>query len=419
MKKVGMIRIFMVIFSSAFILLICLKSGWSDEWIQINPSAFEDKDEAAGSFQEAIFDSNHLYVVTSDFDYRFEDLQMKDPNRTTVLWTSKIYEDPNEWRDKVDEDPNVWKAIFDENTARVDRLFRGFGYIYAGLESDGNCRIYSFLDPDQKQEVIIDIGSEIRSRCRVDNGAEFENMLYIGIYDDVYGGRVFRSDSPYGLIEQEGEVENIPGLQVADPTRKIILLSHINETSQINERLFVGTKHPVPGSAVLSYTYNGNIWELSDRDTFKAPDYPDFSENLVAFLSMVEFAGDVWLLAEFNENGKKQWALWKTEIASDEPQWQKQSSSQDPNGPFFDPNIVAVSELQPIGEYLYLACLCNDGGRIWKSYRGENDGWICVPSPSDQDNLFGPDNLLRGIFLIPMILIISMQAPGTIKAPRF
>jgi hypothetical protein len=157
----------------------------------------------------------------------------------------------------------------------------------------------------------------------------------------------------------------------------------------------------VPEVAALSYTYDGNAWKRSGQDTFKDPVDPDSPEEIVAFLSMVEFKGGAWLLTEFKKEGKRQWALWKTGIASDKLQWQKQISSRDPNGPFSDPNIIAVSELKPIGEYLYLACLCNDGGRIWKSYLGENEWWMNVPSPSDPDNNFGPDNLLRGIFFDP------------------
>jgi hypothetical protein len=400
MKKVGITWICMVISSSILILLVCLKSGWSEEWIQINPSAFEDEDEAGHSFQEAIFDTNYIYVVTSDFDFGFEDLHIKDPDRTTILWASNVYEDPNEWNDKVNVDPNVWNILFDVNTIRVDRLFRGFGYVYAGLDNDGNYQIFRFSVPDQKQEVIIDMDPNIRSKLRVDNGEEFDNKLYIGIYDEEYGGRVFCSDLPDGPIEDKDEVKNISGIQVKDPDRKIGLLNHFSERGQIAERLFVGTKNLGQRAAVLSY-YDGYNWESSDPNTFKDPDDPDFSENIVAFLSMVEFVGEGWLLIEFNEDSKKQWALWKTEISSDAPKWQKQISSQDPNGPFADPNIVAVSELQPIGEYLYLACLCNDGGKIWKSYRGENEEWICVPSPSDPNNRFGPDNLLRGVFFNP------------------
>ncbi|MGA1863463.1 MAG: hypothetical protein ACMUHX_00210 [bacterium] len=399
MKKVGTIRIFMVIFSSVFIISIYSKAGWSSEWIQINTSVFEDRDVTASSFQEAVFDANYLYVVTSDFDRGFENSQVKDPNRKTILWASKIYEDPNEWKDKVNDDPNIWKVIFDENTTRLDRLFEGFGYIYAGIEYDGNCRVYRFLEPGKKQEVIINIGAETRSKWRVDNGKESGNMLYIGIYDEAYGGRAFRCNSPNGPIGLDNEIKNISGIQaVKDPNRIISLLSRINETSLTDERLFVGTRHSVPGAAVLSYTYYGSIWEISGPDAFNDT---NISENTVAFLSMVEFMGDVWLLTEFKKDGEIQWALWETGIGSGEPQWKKKISSQDPKGPFHDPNIIAVSELQSIGEYLYLACLCNDGGRIWKSYRGENDGWINVPSPSAPDNLFGPDNLLRGIFFDP------------------
>ncbi|MGA1841844.1 MAG: fibronectin type III domain-containing protein [bacterium] len=398
MKKVGT-RIYMVILSSIFLILIYPKAGWSSEWIQINTSVFEDRDETANSFQEAVFDANYLYVITSDIDKGFENSGVKDPNRKTILWASKIYENPNEWKDKVDDDPNVWKVIFDENTARLDRLFKGFGDIYAGIEYDGNCRIYRFLDPDKKQEVIINIGAETKSKWRVDNGKGFGSMLYIGIYDETYGGRVFRSNAPYGPIGLDNEIKNISGIQaVKDPNRIISLLSRINETNLTDERLFVGTRHPVPGAAVLSYTYYGSIWKISDPDTFNDT---NISENTAAFLSMVEFMGDIWLLTEFKKEGERQWALWKAGNASGDPQWRKKISSKDPKGPFLDPNIISVSELQPIGEYLYLACLCNDGGRIWKSYHGENDEWIIVPSPSDPNHLFGPENLLRGIFFDP------------------
>ncbi len=401
MKKAGMSRIFMVIATSLFIFL-CFGAGWAEEWIQINPLAFENKGDAASSFQEALFDANYLYVVTSDLDFRFEDLNTKDPNRTTILWASKIYKDPNAWNNKVHENPNLWeKIMFEGSSSRVDRLFRGFGYIYAGLDNYGDCRIYRFSYPDQKQEVTIDIDTDIRAKWLVDNGEEFGNRLYIGIYDKDYGGRIFRTDSPSGPIEDNHEVKNIPGIQVSDRNRKISLLKRINDTGQTGERLFAGTKNLVPGKAVLSYTYDtygGNTWDISGEDTFKDP---DLSEDIVAFLSTTEFLGEIWLLTELKKDGKKQWALWNIGIGLHESQWEKQISSQDPDGPFTDPNIIAVSELQPIGEYLYLACLCKDGGRIWKSYRGEYEEWTPVPSPSDPNNRFGPDNLLRGIFFNP------------------
>ena len=370
------------------ILIICLigllafpRRGRSDEWIAINPEVFSDRGEAASSFQEAVFDGNYLYVVSSDSNA----LQSEDPNRVTILWASEVQGDPNEWRDGSQV---LWQdAMFDTNTNRVDRVFYADPFVYTGIYTDGNCRLYRFSDPNQSQELTLGQDPNRRTKWRIDHGEIFENRLYIGIYEEAYGIRVLDWNLSGWMIDQEVDVDTFGE---ADPNTRISLLKHVGE------RLFLGTSRKGLG-ALLSYTTDGGNWYLSEQDTF---DDPNISNHFSGFLSMAQFMGQGWLLTEFEKGAENHFALWKSGL-SEELEWEKQISSLDPNGPFSDPDMVGVSDLQPFGEYLYLACLCNAGGKIWKNYLGEAEEWIHVPSPSDPNTSFDPNNLLMDIFRNP------------------
>ncbi|MGA1843124.1 MAG: hypothetical protein ACMUIS_01005 [bacterium] len=366
-------------------VIVCLflagfRGGGAAEWVSIHPSLFGEKGEAAWSFQDAAFDANYLYLVTSDA----RDAVLGNPNAHTILWASELRDDPNEW------DQDLWEEIvLDGSNVRVDTLFAGADRAFAGARWNGNARVLAFSSPDQGEEISFTPAQVGEDAWRIEHGDVFDGGIYLGVYEEDFGARLFHGDAPEGPISQEIIVDGIPR---GDPNVHIGFLAHTEE------RLFIGTVQYGSG-AVLSSTTDGIEWSQSTEDSF---DDPNCAGAITGFCSLTEFLAHPWVLTEMVIDHERRWALWKGDSASGaSPQWGRQISSLDPNGPLSDPNILAVSGPLAIGEYLYIGCLGSDGGRIWKNYRGEKTEWIAVPSPSDPNEQFDPNNRLRGIFSNP------------------
>jgi len=361
------------------VLLGGIRGRGAAEWVSIHPSLFGEGGEAARSFQEAAFDANYLYLVTSDAC----DADMRNPNCHTILWASELRDDPNEWGQ------DLWEEIaLDGNAARVDTLFAGDDTVFTGAHWNGNVRVIAFSSPDQRQEISFSL-AQGEDAWRIEHGDVFQGAICLGIYEEDFGVRLFRGDAPEGPISQE---INVDGITRGDPNVHIGFLSHTAD------HLFMGIVQSKPG-AVLSSSTDGIKWNRCEQDSF---DDPNCAGAIAGFCSLTEFLADPWVLTEMIVDHDRHWAPWKGDCTSGtSPRWEMQTSSLDPNGPLSDPNILAISGPLSIGEYLYIGCLGSDGGRIWKNYRGEETEWIAVPSPSDPNERFDPNNPLRGIFSNP------------------
>ena len=287
-----MIRLIPAIFF-IFVCLLCHGTGWSGEWISSDPDFFNAQGDIARSFQEAQFDANYLFVVTSDST----GLLVTDPNRKTRIWAARIDEDPNQWHD-----PNWQEVFFDGNAVRVDKLFRSDSDVYAGILSEGNYRIYRVIDPNLNEHIPLEHDSNQQAHWRLDQGAVFLNHLYLGIYEASFGVRILRGDAPNGPID---ETLNLSDVQGGDPDITISLLNHLGY------RLFLGTRQDDPG-AVLMTTSNGVAWEKTTDAAFDDANIPS---KIVAYLSMARFMDEGWLLTEYEDAGKSSWALWKTGLS--------------------------------------------------------------------------------------------------------
>lgn len=352
------------------------------EWVRIDPSSFREKGDAARAFNDASFDGDYLYLITSD------SIDRADPNRGTCLWASRIEDDPNRW---ATESQKMWaeSGAFKGKGARMDRLFTGSGSVYAGIYDGGQCRVYKLLDPNQEVQVNIGSNTGQLAKWRVDCGNSFGNNLYIGIGERDYGCRIVWGDLASGQITQVIEDKD---MLLGDPN----LLS-VSFLEPFGDLLYLGTRQTGRGAPLYYYNLKAKFWDALDKVAFFDSSGSSANEvdDISAYISMTAYMGKTWLLTESIIGSEKGWCIWESrQTSSDIFEWGKRFSSNDPNGPFSDSNIVSIYPPQVMGEYLYLTVISGEGGKVWKNYRGNE--WISVPSSP-----FDPNNRIMAVFKNP------------------
>ncbi len=366
-----------IFFLPALIIMFSFKCGWSWEWIEINNAVFKNKAEKAHYFQEAAFNRYYIYVITSDSN------DSGDPNRKTCLWASAVKDDMSSWRD---ESSSLWREHDDLNGVRQDKLFSEANFTYAGVYDNNECKVFKLLNPNDTEEIEISTSLTELAKWRVTNGRHFDDRLYIGIFEKDFGSKVLFWDI---VNEKIANSKNRGLISFGNPD-----ILGVSLLESLGGKLFIGTRQRNPGARLYYLRPDSDNLESFAKESFKNP---EGFEDIISYVSLIDFSGKLWLLTESTDrdSGKKIWSLWESDkSAPDISAWELRFSSKERKYPFYDPNIIYVSALHPIGKYLYIAVLFKDGGQIWKGYLGEK--WLPVPF-----SVFYKDNLLKDIFHNP------------------